>query len=42
MVPIYYFHHNPDYWKDPDKFDPGRYANYNNDIHGFLLLSHKL
>ena len=26
VVPILMLHHDPQYWKDPEKFDPDRYA----------------
>ena len=24
VIPIYHLHHKPEYWPDPDKFDPER------------------
>ena len=26
VIPILHLHHDPQYWKDPEKFDPDRYA----------------
>ena len=26
IIPIFSLHHDPQYWKDPEKFDPDRYA----------------
>lgn len=28
-IPIYCFHHNPKYWKNPEKFDPERFSDEN-------------
>ena len=27
-IPIYHIHRSPQYWDDPEKFDPGRYVSW--------------
>ena len=45
VVPIVLLHYSPLYWKDPEKFDPGRLANCHGDIkfHGHATaILHKM